>query len=254
MEEVYPRQETYISSFFQSHMSLITNLIAASIFGLSFLSPVFSKELKSIGLFALSGSLTNWIAVHMLFEKIPGFYGSGVIVVKFKEFKKAIHKLIMTEFFSHDHIKTFFLKENIGEQTIGKEIKNFLSKLNYDALYKQVLEALLKSPVGPMLAMVGGERILEPAKPYFIETMKEKVNELAEEATKDEELKRSIEELFSSDKIKPKIESVIIARLEELTPLRIKEIVESIIKEHLGWLVVWGGVFGGLIGLIASFF
>ena len=25
----------------------------------------------------------------------------------------------------------------------------------------------------------------------------------------------------------------------------IKEIVETIIKEHLGWLVVWGGVFGG---------
>ncbi|HHD78328.1 MAG TPA: DUF445 domain-containing protein, partial [Epsilonproteobacteria bacterium] len=27
-----------------------------------------------------------------------------------------------------------------------------------------------------------------------------------------------------------------------------------LIKEHLGWLVVWGGVFGGLIGLFSSFF
>jgi hypothetical protein len=26
------------------------------------------------------------------------------------------------------------------------------------------------------------------------------------------------------------------------------------IREHLGWLVVWGGGFGGLIGLIASLF
>jgi hypothetical protein len=24
------------------------------------------------------------------------------------------------------------------------------------------------------------------------------------------------------------------------------------IREHLGWLVVWGGVFGGLIGLLAA--
>ncbi|ELA8065922.1 DUF445 domain-containing protein, partial [Vibrio alginolyticus] len=24
-------------------------------------------------------------------------------------------------------------------------------------------------------------------------------------------------------------------------------------KEHLGWLVVWGGVFGGLIGVISTF-
>ncbi len=25
------------------------------------------------------------------------------------------------------------------------------------------------------------------------------------------------------------------------------------IKEHLGWLVVWGGVFGGVIGVISTF-
>jgi hypothetical protein len=25
------------------------------------------------------------------------------------------------------------------------------------------------------------------------------------------------------------------------------------IKKHLGWLVVWGGFFGGLIGLIAGY-
>jgi hypothetical protein len=24
------------------------------------------------------------------------------------------------------------------------------------------------------------------------------------------------------------------------------------IREHLGWLVVWGGVFGGIIGFIAA--
>jgi hypothetical protein len=24
------------------------------------------------------------------------------------------------------------------------------------------------------------------------------------------------------------------------------------IQQHLGWLVVWGGVFGGLIGLVAA--
>jgi hypothetical protein len=29
--------------------------------------------------------------------------------------------------------------------------------------------------------------------------------------------------------------------------------VQAIIKEHLGWLVVWGGVFGGLLGAVFSF-
>ena len=33
----------------------------------------------SMGLFAFSGAVTNWLAVYMLFEKVPGLYGSGVI-------------------------------------------------------------------------------------------------------------------------------------------------------------------------------
>jgi uncharacterized membrane protein YheB (UPF0754 family) len=32
----------------------------------------------------------------------------------------------------------------------------------------------------------------------------------------------------------------------------VKELVQNLIKEHLGWLVVWGGVFGGLIGVVSS--
>jgi Na+/H+ antiporter NhaD/arsenite permease-like protein len=41
-------------------------------------------------------------------------------------------------------------------------------------------------------------------------------------------------------------------RLEELTPKMVKEIVQDMIKEHLGWLVIWGAVFGGLIGLASA--
>ena len=38
-----------------------------------------------------------------------------------------------------------------------------------------------------------------------------------------------------------KIESVVQRRLEEFTPQMVKEIIQEIIREHLGWLVVWGG-------------
>ena len=32
----------------------------------------------------------------------------------------------------------------------------------------------------------------------------------------------------------------------------VKEIIQKMIKEHLGWLVVWGGVFGAVIGLVST--
>ena len=53
----------------------------------------------STGLFALSGGVTNWLAIHMLFERVPGLYGSGVIPLRFEEFKVGIRELIMEQFF-----------------------------------------------------------------------------------------------------------------------------------------------------------
>jgi len=49
-----------------------------------------------------------------------------------------------------------------------------------------------------------------------------------------------------------KIENILDARLADLSPEDIKLIIQKMIKEHLGWLVVWGGFFGGLLGLVLS--
>ncbi|MDB4562766.1 DUF445 domain-containing protein, partial [Akkermansiaceae bacterium] len=49
-----------------------------------------------------------------------------------------------------------------------------------------------------------------------------------------------------------RVNVIVEKRLEELTPKMVKDIIQQMIREHLGWLVVWGGVCGGLIGLVAS--
>jgi hypothetical protein len=59
--------------------SVITNLVAVAIIILGYISPVLPNLIKSIGFFALSGAITNWLAIYMLFEKVPFLYGSGVI-------------------------------------------------------------------------------------------------------------------------------------------------------------------------------
>ena len=66
---------------------------------------LFAKEtlpyqfLLSAGLFGLSGSLTNSLAIHMLFEKIPLVYGSGIIALNFREIKDDLEALMIREFF-----------------------------------------------------------------------------------------------------------------------------------------------------------
>ena len=70
--------------------SFLTNLTAILIIVAGYLFPIEQDLIKHIGFFALSGAITNWLAIHMLFEKVPLLYGSGVIPNRFEEFKFSI--------------------------------------------------------------------------------------------------------------------------------------------------------------------
>ena len=218
--------------------SLLTNLTTLVITIYGAISPFYSAEIFMAGLFGLSGGLTNWLAVHMLFEKIPFLFGSGVIQLRFKELKEGIKSLIMHEFFSSRSLENFFNEKDLSANDI-------LEKLNYDEIYFKIVEAIKESPLGSMLEMVGGEKALEPLRDPFKKKIKETIHELVDEIFK------SNEDLSSN--FKDNIELLIDSRLNELSPEQVKTIIKDIIHKHLGWLVVWGGVFGFLIGLILGF-
>ena len=84
-------------TFFDKRLG--TNL-AALILTLSSIWAVepWKQSLLQTGLFALSGAVTNWLAIHMLFEKVPGLYGSGVIPARFEEFKTAMECMFTVTF------------------------------------------------------------------------------------------------------------------------------------------------------------
>jgi uncharacterized membrane protein YheB (UPF0754 family) len=57
--------------------------------------------------------------------------------------------------------------------------------------------------------------------------------------------------MISVDKIRDELDILMEEKLKQLTPERVKEIMEGVIRNHLGWLVIWGNVFGGFIGIIS---
>ncbi|KAJ6235854.1 hypothetical protein M0813_28414 [Anaeramoeba flamelloides] len=61
-----------------------------------------------IGLFGFAGGFTNWVAVKMLFDKIPFLYGSGVIPRKYQELSLVIKDVVMKNFFNSVCILSFF--------------------------------------------------------------------------------------------------------------------------------------------------
>ncbi|MDI5841250.1 MULTISPECIES: DUF445 domain-containing protein [Shewanella] len=227
--------------------SLVTNVLAAIcvILGYALSLPI----LFNVGLFALSGAITNWLAVYMLFEKVPGLYGSGVVPSRFEEFKLGIAHLMMKQFFTAENIDRFLSeKEGISQIDLAPVIEKVDLAPSFDALVNTVAQ----SSFGGMLAMFGGTEALMPLKEPFIEKMKASLVDMAESEQFRGLLKQELEQPNVMADLQQKIANIVEQRLNELTPQMVKQIVQEMIQTHLGWLVVWGGVFGGAIGLVAA--
>jgi len=229
--------------------SLGTNLIACLIVVVGLLSE--NNIVLTVGLFALSGAITNWIAVHMLFEKVPFLYGSGVVENRFEQFKTSIHTLIMNQFFTKENLDKFFESEMSTNKKL--DLSNVIEKTDFSTAYESLKSAVMESSFGGMLGMFGGEKALEPLQEPFIKKMKVAINDIVHTDTFQELIQETLKNSDISEDMSKKIDSVVLARLDELNPKMVKNLVQDMIKEHLGWLVVWGGVFGGLIGLVGSF-
>lgn len=219
--------------------SIMTNIVAIALIIIGYFNQDSGKILTMTGLFALSGGITNWIAIHMLFEKIPFIYGSGIILNKFKEFKQGIKELVMNEFFNEDNIAYFL------QQTQDRSKASIQSKIDYEQIFEQLSDAIISSQLGSMLGMFGGKKALEPLKAPVIEKLSEITQQIIE--APDGNLSTT-----NLDDFREHIETILDNRLQELTPEQVKNIIQDIIKSHLGWLVVWGGLFGGLIGMTVS--
>ncbi|MEZ8107725.1 DUF445 domain-containing protein [Vibrio splendidus] len=227
--------------------SVLTNVIALAMLTGGYATA--NQYLLYAGLFAFSGAITNWLAIHMLFEKVPGLYGSGVIPARFEEFKAAIKQLMMEQFFTEGNIDRFLSSEMSGKSL---NLEPVIKKIDFNPAFDSLVHVIENSQFGGMLAMVGGTEALQPMKAPFLEKMQESVIEISKSDSVKNAIKDELESPAMMDEIKENIEAIIDQRLNELTPKLVKEMVQAMIKKHLGWLVVWGGVFGGVIGLISA--
>jgi uncharacterized membrane protein YheB (UPF0754 family) len=217
--------------------SLITNLISIFIILIGFLYRDDFSFILLVGVFALSGSITNLLAIHMLFDKVPFLYGSGVILDRFDDIKLGIKNLILKELFSAEQIDKFILDNK--QKTSG----GIIEKIDFDRVFVGLVESIEGSQLGGMLAMIGGRKALEPLKDPFVKKLKVIIEDFIRDNSGNNN---------STDELLLKIENILDARLADLSPNDVKIIIQKMIREHLGWLVVWGGFFGGLLGLIFS--
>lgn len=229
---------------------MITNGLAIVLVVVGFI--LENSIVKTIGLFALSGAITNWLAVHMLFERVPGLYGSGVIPARFEDFKLGIRTLIMEQFFTSENIQRFMADMSDNKPALSLNVAPILKKVDLAPMFDSLVTVIQESSFGQMLGMFGGVQALEPLKQPFITKMETSLETIAQDPDFVAFLQEQLSAQGINDDLKQNINNIVEHRLNELTPVMVKNIVQEMIKQHLGWLVVWGGVFGGAIGLITA--
>ena len=230
--------------------SSITDIVSVILVGVSFIVPKeYANPILFTGLFALSGAITNQLAIHMLFEKVPFLYGSGVIEKNFESFKSSIKDMIMKQFFTKENLNSFFEKE---EQKI--DLSPLVESADFSPAFDALSKTVMESKFGGAIEMFGGVQALDSLRDPFSSKLKSAVSSIVSSSAFKAQLDYYMQNSAISDDMISSIELLITKRLDELTPKMVKELVQELIKEHLGWLVVWGGVFGGLIGLVSSFF
>lgn len=57
-----------------------------------------------------------------------------------------------------------------------------------------------------------------------------------------------IAEVMSAETVRSEVDKLLDEKLQLLTADAVKKLIADVIRRHLGWLVVWGNLFGTLPG------
>ena len=230
------------------HKGNVSNLISFCLLvvGLAASSwMAWSSWVLAAGLFGFAGGITNWLAVKMLFDRVPFLYGSGVIPNRFREIRKTVRDLILRHFFDVEYLERFFtgrmdaLSDDPG---LEAKVAELLNSDEVDEIIERKLEELQATPAGAMLKMVGTAMVKPMVKQFVSSLGSELAPRLAAEMAKSG---------LDVESLRQQVDQLLTAKLEELTPEVVRQMMEEVMREHLGWLIVWGNVFGGSIGLVA---
>lgn len=249
-------QSWWVAPFVNPNKGDVSNFVTFLVFLVGILLRILlgrdnwvASLVLAFGLFGFAGGVTNSIAVTMLFDKIPLLVGSGVIPRRFKDILSALKTMILDTFFEESFLKQY-LTERSSDLAGSLDIESRIEKAvdGGGAGLGEKLEQLSQTPDGMLLATL---------LPMFGDfgsmatTMQPIIKAVGVELAKTLVENFDATEVVDVAQVRAEIDRALSQRMTMLTPAKVKRMMSKVIRDHLGWLVVWGNVFGGLIGVIS---
>ena len=156
----------------------------------------------------------------------------------------------MEQFFNHGDLSALVQQTGHTADRLGEHLKGAIEDLDIDSAFESLLDVIMSSSFSGMLGMLGGKDALSPLKIPFVERMRDYFRTQFANQTFQSRIENALRGALDEESIRQTVAELIDRRLDEMTPKMVKDIVQQMIHKHLGWLVVWGCAFGGMIGLV----
>ncbi|MEM9672959.1 MAG: DUF445 family protein [Bacteroidota bacterium] len=180
---------------------------------------------------ALTGWITNYIAIKMLFHprekvKVLFFELQGIFPKRQKKLAEKLGKVVADELFSMDDVRTA-----ITDQANMDEVHQVIDQKLDEFLEERMMESM------PMLYV------------FMSDEMRVKIK-----ATLQKELQAMLPELISSfaDRIEREVdvEKTVYEKVVNFSTDKLEEILYSIMRKEFKFIEILGGILGFIIGLI----
>jgi len=207
------------------------------------------RYVLSFGLFGFAGGFTNWIAIQMLFYKIPFVYGSGIIPARYMEIRNTIKNVIMMNFFDKTYLQKYIMQKAesyLGGTKLDDMVNKAVESETFDKILDTKLVELGSHPAMATFAMMGLDpKSLKPMVKPFVSSLGQALAPLLADKLKSGNL-------IDIDILRKEVDKLMTTKLQDLTPKIVTGLLEAVLLPHLSWLVFWGCFFGGIIGIISQ--
>ncbi|XP_019849205.1 PREDICTED: uncharacterized protein LOC100633155 isoform X2 [Amphimedon queenslandica] len=205
------------------------------------------RSLRSFGFFGLAIGIINWLFIELLFRKVLCVFGSGLIQKHYGEIINGFRDVIVDVIFDTEQLQSFFTEKDERIRKILKLESRVSGLLDSDAAQKVIdskIDSILASPQGMHLLMMNVDeekvrRMLQVNIRTFIDNVSPMI------------YKRLVAPGISdAQSLKSEITYILEPKITQLMPKDVNKIVAAMIHKHLSWLIIWGNLFGGLVGFV----
>lgn len=205
-----------------------------------------AKLIRAFGLFGFSGGMTNWLAIRMMFDKVPFLIGSGILLKHFIEIRENVKKTTMDTYFDAGHITSYVQQKTemiLSALQLEESIRDIIRSPEVQQLIEEKIDDMYETPEGMVLGMMVNKSKMKTSIMPSIENIGGDIVPLVSQMI------RSSEHL-TEDNLREKIDEMITSKLVEMEPGLVIGVVKDMVETELGWVIIWGNIFGGLLGII----